>query len=251
MYVLARIEVPQGIARLRVNGFKGLGIVAEKEQPACGAHNSTGRMPLARLRIAPGRFVGFKTESEHIFLGMIPGTAAGACGIVCLSFGKFLWLYQKHIAVFAGKEIEKVSRGIVRRRIPVRGPDESRTGARALCRGLHAGSNRTALRINALRPIEFVHEWKSREKLSTNAVQNVEKSIAIGLDKQLSRLPPVVSVDQDGSLRCIVVIQVVRRKLKIPFELSRIRVQGQHAVGVKIVPRPRTAIKVGSGIAGA
>src|SRR5438046_446741 len=121
-----------------------------------------------------------------------------------------------------------MSRGIVRRRIPVCGPDESGTGARALCGGLDAGSNRTTLRINALRPIEFLHEWKGGEKFSTNAVQNVEKPIASGLDKQLSRLPPIVRVEQDGSLCRVVVIQVVRRKLKIPFELSRIRVQGQH-----------------------
>ena len=92
MHILACIEVPQGLARLRVNGFKGLGIIAEKEQPAGSGHNSTGRMPRACLGIAPGRFVGLKTESEQTFLGKIPGTAAGARGIVCLSLGKFLWL---------------------------------------------------------------------------------------------------------------------------------------------------------------
>src|SRR5437899_11221193 len=144
-----------------------------------------------------------------------------------------------------------MSRGVVRRRGPVRGPDESGTSARALCRGLHACSNRTALRINAPRPIELLHERKSGEEFSIGAVQNVERPSAIGLDKQSSRLLPVVRVDQDGSLRSVVVIQVVRRKLKIPFELSRIRVQGQNTSGVKIVPMARTAIKIGSGIAGA
>src|SRR5207302_9783809 len=132
MHVLARIEVPQGLARLRINGFKGLSIIAEKEQSTGSGHNPTGRMPEPCLRIGPDRLVGFKTESELTFLGMIPGAVASACGIVCLSFGKFFWLKQKHIAVFARQEIEEASQGIVGRRVPVCGPDESGAGARAL-----------------------------------------------------------------------------------------------------------------------
>src|SRR2546430_993026 len=95
------------------------------------------------------------------------------------------------------------------------------------------------------------HQRKCGEKFSVGAVQDIEIAVAIRFEEQLSLLAMVAGIDQDGSLRRVVVKEVVRRKLKIPFELSRVGVQGEDTIGIEVVPRARAAIKVRSGIAGA
>ena len=99
-----------------------------------------------------------------------------------------------------------MSGGIVRRRVPISSSDKSRTSARALRSRLHAGSDRTALRVNSFCPIQFLDERKSGEKLSVGAVQHIEIAVAIGLHQKLSRLALIVGVDQDGSFCRVVVI---------------------------------------------
>src|SRR5205814_5242299 len=178
---------------------------------------------------------------------------AQACPLtlIRLSLSKLPRLQKEGIAVFLRQEIEKASRGIVRRRVPVGGAGESGASARALCRGLHSGSNRPALSIDSLGPVQFFHERKCGEKFSVGAVQDIEIAVAIRFEEQLSLLALVAGIDQDGSLRRVVVKEVVRRKLEIPFELSRVGVQGDDTIGIEVVPRARAAIKVRSGIAGA
>src|SRR5262249_42719546 len=48
---------------------------------------------------------------------------------------------------------------------------------------------------------------------------------------------------------CVVVIEIVRRELKIPFELASSRIEGQQAIGVEVIARPWVSIKIGCRIA--
>src|SRR5882724_11221037 len=147
MHALSGVEMPKRRARLRVHGLEGLCIIAEKKQAAGSGHNAPGRMSRTCLNISPRRFVGFKTVGQQNFLAMITGAVTNARGIIGLSFGKFLWLQKIQIAVFVCQKIKKASGGIVRRRVPVSCANQAGTYARAPRGGLHARSNRPALRI--------------------------------------------------------------------------------------------------------
>src|SRR5437667_3309964 len=173
MHALAGVEVPQRLARLRVHSFEGLRIIAKKDKAARGGHRSTRGMPRTHLGKSPRRFVGFEIVGEQNLLPLIAWAVPRSRRVIGLSFGKLLRLQKEEIAVFLRQEIEKVSRGIVRRRVPVGSSGESGAGPHALCRGLHAGSNRPALRVDSLCPIQFFYERKSRQKSSARAVQHV------------------------------------------------------------------------------
>src|SRR6266404_367222 len=115
MHALAGVKVPQGLARLRVHGFEGLGIIAEKEKAAGCSHRSTGGMSRTYLGISPDGFVRFEAVGEQDLLAMIAGAVPDAGGIIRLSFGEFLRFQKIEIAVLFRQEIEKIGRGVIRR----------------------------------------------------------------------------------------------------------------------------------------
>src|SRR5437016_13954280 len=170
MHALAGVEVPQRLTRLRVHSLEGLRIIAKKDKAARGGHRSTRGMPRTHLGKSPRRFVGFEVVGEQNLLPLIARAVPRSRRVIGLSFGKLLRLQKEEIAVFLRQEIEKVSRGIVRRRVPVGGTAESGASAHALCRGLHTGSNGPALSIDSFGPVQFFHERKSREKFSVGTI---------------------------------------------------------------------------------
>src|SRR5690349_12593726 len=87
--------------------------------------------------------------------------------------------------------------------------------------------------------------------LARGAVEDKEKRIAAGLSEKFARLAFELSVEQNRGFDGVPVVDVVRRRLKSPDELSRVWIEGDDRAGVKIFARPLVANENGIGIAGA
>ena len=70
-------------------------------------------------------------------------------------------------------------------------------------------------------------EWGAGEEVSGEAIEDVEESVAIGLEQEFARLAVEVGIDQHGGLGGVPVIGVVRGHLVIPEELSRFGIEGE------------------------
>src|SRR6266480_226007 len=100
MHALAGVEVPQRLARLRIDSLEGLRIIAKKDKAARGGHRSTRGMPRTHLRKSPHRLVGFEAVGQQDFLPVIARAVPRSRRVIRLSFGKLLRLQKEEIAVF-------------------------------------------------------------------------------------------------------------------------------------------------------
>jgi len=67
MHALAGVEVPQWLACLRVYGFEGLSIIAEKDKATRGGHRSPGRMSRTHLGIRQTGLSDSRLWASRIF----------------------------------------------------------------------------------------------------------------------------------------------------------------------------------------
>src|SRR5882672_42033 len=100
------------------------------------------------------------------------------------------------------------------------------------------------MRIDFLCPIQFVNKWSRRQKFTIRAIEYVEESISVSLHKQFPRPALVGKIDQNRGFRRVIVEQVMRCELKMPLQLSGVRIQREHAIGVEIIAGPRAAIEI-------
>src|SRR5260370_22063815 len=85
--------------------------------------------------------------------------------------------------------------------------------------------------------------------LAIGAVEHKEQRIAAGLGEQLALLALKLRVEQDRGFDGVPVVHVVWRRLKIPSQFPRIRIQSHDGAGVEIVAFPALANEHGIGIA--
>ena len=133
--------------------------------------------------------------AEWKALSLITGTVLYSRRIVGLSFLKFFRFLEIEIATFRGKKIEQLRVWVVGRRIPIGGAAETGADPSALGSRYHTGDQGAALLVDSLRPIQLFDERDGREKLAIRAIENVEKTIAVGFGKKFTRLACVNSVD--------------------------------------------------------
>src|SRR6266478_8297337 len=249
--VLTRVEMPQRLAGLRVHRFEGLRVIAEEDQTARGRHGAPGGAALACLSVAPRGFIVVQREGQQDFLVVVPFAAMRAGRIIRLARFEFLRLQKENVTRVQGHEIEPGILRIVGRRVPVGSSDKTGAHARAFRGWLNSGANRPAFIVNSAGPIEFFGERSGREKLAIGSIEHVKKAVAVRLYNKFSRLTAESGIDEDGSFDGVIVEQVVRRELKIPFELAGVRIEGKQAIGVEVVAQARTSIEVGRRITGA
>ena len=243
--------MPEGLAGLRVHGFEGLRVVAEKDQTAGGGHGAPGGAALACLNVAPHWFIVVQREGQQDFLVVVSLAATRASRIIGLAGFEFPRLQKENVTGVEGHEIEPGILRIVGRRVPVGGSDKTGADARAFGGGLKSAANRAAFIVNCSGPIEFFDERSSREKRAIGAIEHVEKAVAVRFYNEFSPLTAESGIDEDGSFDGVVVEQVVRRELEIPFELAGVRIEREDAIGVEVVARTWTSIEVGRRITGA
>src|SRR5260370_17831161 len=85
--------------------------------------------------------------------------------------------------------------------------------------------------------------------VTIGSIEQKEKTITASLRQKLALLTLELAVEQDRRLDGIPAVHVVWRGLKIPGELSRVRIQSDDGASVKIVAGPRISGEHGAGIA--
>src|SRR5438094_5341638 len=158
-------------------------------------------------------------------------------------------LQKIEVAVFKSEKIEQSSGRVERRGIPIRCTRKSWAHARSRRARFDIGSNRPTAGIDSACPIQFFYKTCREKEFPVDAIENIQKTVAIRLDHKFSRLTAKHSVNQNGSFRGVVVEEVVRSELKKPFELAVVRIEGQQAIGIKVVTGTRSAVEVGCWVA--
>src|SRR6185437_11240500 len=85
----------------------------------------------------------------------------------------------------------------------------------------------------------------SEQEFAVSPVENVDESVPIGLQQQFPLAPPICRIRQNKWFRCVPIVKVVRSELVMPPQLSRLRIQSEDTVSVKI--RALALVSVGGG----
>ena len=74
--------------------------------------------------------------------------------------------------------------------------------------------------------VSFSNEWSGPQKLAIGSVKNIEKTIPVGLQKQVTCRTVLFLIDQDRSFIRVVIVEVMWRELEVPFHFSSVRIKG-------------------------
>src|SRR5690349_3452992 len=103
-----------------------------------------------------------------------------------LALREGLRLYEIEIAVLEGHYIKQARVGIVRGREPIRGAHNAGADVGAFLGWDAIGKERTARSINSFRPVQFLHKWSRTQELAIGSVQNIEETIAVRLEQEMT-----------------------------------------------------------------
>ena len=103
---------------------------------------------------------------------------------------------------------------------------------------------RAAVGTDTTRPRQLLHERTAQEHLPVRAIEHVEEAVAIGLQQQFARRSLERGINQQQRLLRIPVPQIVRRELKVPAKLARLRVERDNRVRIQVVSLTAAAIGV-------
>ena len=126
----------------------------------------------------------------------------------------------------------------------------SRRGAGLVGLDVHAGviGSGPPVLVQALRPVQLLHELGAPDVLAVAAVQRVGEAVAVGVQRGAHVLAVDVGIDEGVLRDGIEIVGIVRRVLESPQELAGIGIQGDGAVGPQVVARAIGVIPVRTGI---
>src|SRR3954469_2172706 len=107
-----------------------------------------------------------------------------ACSVESFALRERLRLGEVKIAILESHHIEEASGRIVGGGKPVRGTDYPGADVRAFFRGNATRKERAARGINGCGPVQLLHERSRAQKLSISSIENIEKTVSVGLKKQ-------------------------------------------------------------------
>lgn len=165
-----------------------------------------------------------------------------------LTLGERLRFGEVEIAILQRHHIKKARVGIVRGRKPVGSANDAGADCRAFVGRNFPGQQGTPGSIDSVGPGNFFKKGRRPQELASAPVQNIEKSVAVGLQEQVTCASIFFDVHQHGCLISVVVIDVVRSELEIPFQLPGSGIDGENACRIKIVAGPHGAIEVRGGV---
>src|SRR5580704_10164794 len=93
------------------------------------------------------------------------------------------------------------------------------------------------MRVDTFCPCDLFHEWSRGKEFSAGPIKNVEKTVAICFNEKFSRLPLIFPIDENRSLEGVVVIEIMRSELEVPFQFSGIRINRKQRRREEIVSR--------------
>ena len=91
--------------------------------------------------------------------------------------------------------------------------------------------------------------FSAQQELSVGAVEDIEEPVAIGVQQEFAGFSSILRVDQHRRLGRIPVVDIVRRELIVPFQLSGIGIQSQNAIGEEIIAGTVAVVRVRKRIA--
>src|SRR5262249_1330076 len=122
-------------------------------------------------------------------------------------------------------DVKQAGVGTVARRMPICGATLIRRDKDAVeLRLLRGIGNRLSFCVDSQRPIRF-HELRSKQIFAVGSIQQEEPTIAACLREKPSSLAVEFTIDEYRSLHSVPVVGVVWRRLKIPRQLSCIRIE--------------------------
>src|SRR5207302_8025504 len=108
---------------------------------------------------------------------------------------------------------------------------------------------RAPLVVYSARPGYVVDQFRAAQKLARGSIENIEESVAIGMQYHLAHLAAELHVDQDGPALGVPIVRVVRRELEVPLPLPCIEIQGDERTGVEVVALSGDTDEVGPRVA--
>ena len=111
-------------------------------------------------------------------------------------------------------------------------------------------TNRAAICANSTRPRQASNEFLGEQQFAVGAIEDVEKTVPVRMQKQLSLLSAIRGVDEDIGLGRIPIANIVRRELVVPLQFSGGRIEREDTVGEQIVAAALAIIGIRPRIAG-
>src|SRR5262249_48086110 len=175
---------------------------------------------------------------------------SGAPAHVTFAGSPFHISFRKKIASFERREIVQTCCRIKRRRVPVRAALKPGTDVRfTVCVRFQVIQNGPALCVDSFCPVEILQELLTEQKLSICPVQDIKKSVSIGLQQKFAWLSAPLCIDEDRWLLRIPIVNVVRSELEMPSELSGFGFERKNGIAVQVVALPLVPVVVETGIA--
>src|SRR5690606_31910943 len=103
--------------------------------------------------------------------------------------------------------------------------------------------NRASGLVNSFSPGHLFNKRLSQKELTCFPIQHIEESITICLHQEFSFAPLVNIINQNKRGSGIPVMDIMRRKLVMPFHVTIFAVQRDHRVRIKIITQSTTAIR--------
>src|SRR5437660_1316814 len=176
-----------------------------------------------------------RIDCKQNFLGMSVRGTLCARTVEGFTLGELLSFGEVEIAILQRHHIKQTGVRIVRRRKPIGSANDAGTDRRAFCAGKFPGRQGTARSIDSVGPGDFFKKGRRPQEFAIASVQNIEKAIWVRLQQQVTCASIFFDVHQHGRLIGIVVIDVVRSELEIPFQLAAGGIDGENACRIKIV----------------
>src|SRR6185437_7348514 len=156
---------------------------------------------------------------------------------------RFVWGFgHNHGVILPRGNIKETCARTVRRRIPVRSSLNAWLLESTLERGRLVGCwNWPAILVETGIPI-LRYESLAHQKFSGGPVQDVKNSVPVGPKHHFPQFALPLNICENRDLVGIVIALVMGRKLVIPFHFSCICIQGDHRVGIEIIPKALVAI---------
>ena len=229
-------------------------MIAGKDQPTGGGQRSAHHRPLvliAPLHLAAGRVYGrdVAVGRAEVALGLSGPSAPE--GDALNENGPGLFHFTATLDRRDKDQVGQRTVGCGIRAVlsaDVAGTDEF--GIAALHRHILRVNNRTTIFVQPFRPVELLNILRAVQKLPIPTIQDVHIAVPIGLGQGFDRLPAARDIEQKHAGVAIVVPDIVRGELEVPFDLATVRVKGQGRVRVEIIALPSVTVPVGGRVAG-
>ena len=89
-----------------------------------------------------------------------------------------------------------------------------------------------------LAQVSRLTNFSASSRLAVDAIENIEESVAVGMQQEFSILSAELRIDENVGLVRIPIVSIVRSELVIPLQFAGRGIERQHAIRKQIVAAP-------------